>query len=90
MVEHEPDTGRLPQRLVHDYPQFPWWCGRLAAPFVEMCREMLEMRYLWDVPAELDDTKLCALIGPESRTPLHEAVARSYEWSAGNTLQPAA
>lgn len=24
------------------------------APFVEMCREMLEMRYLWNTPVELD------------------------------------
>jgi nucleoside-diphosphate-sugar epimerase len=64
---------------------FPWWCVRLAAPFVEVCREMLEMRYLWNTAAELDNTKLCGFIGPEPHTPLDEAVARSYQWSAGNT-----
>jgi nucleoside-diphosphate-sugar epimerase len=69
---------------------FPWWCVRLAAPFVEVCREMLEMRYLWNTPAELDNTKLCGFIGPEPRTPLDEAVAQSHEWSAGNTLQSVA
>lgn len=63
---------------------FPWWCVRLAAPFVEVCREMLEMRYLWNTAAELDNTKLCGLIGPEPHTPLDEAVARSHDWSAGN------
>jgi nucleoside-diphosphate-sugar epimerase len=65
---------------------FPWWCMRLAAPFVEMCREMLEMRYLWNTPVELDNSKLCAFIGAEPHTSLEEAVARSHAWSPGNTL----
>lgn len=60
-------------RKVH---AFPWWCVWLAAPFVEMCREMLEMRYLWKTPVELDNRKLCALIGAEPHTSLDEAVAR--------------
>jgi len=64
---------------------FPWWCVRLAAPFVEVCREMLEMRYLWNTPAELDNARLCRFIGPEPHTPLDEAVARSHDWSAGNS-----
>src|SRR6185369_3483515 len=53
---------------------FPWWALRLAAPFVEVCREMLEMRYLWRVAAELDNTKLLSVIGVEPHTPLEEAV----------------
>jgi nucleoside-diphosphate-sugar epimerase len=69
---------------------FPWWCVWLAAPFVEMCREMLEMRYLWNTSVELDNTKLCRFIGPEPHTPLKEAVAASHQWRAGNTLRPAA
>ena len=56
---------------------FPWWAMRIASPFVEVCREMLEMRYLWNVPAELDNTKLRAAIGAEPHTPLEEAVART-------------
>jgi nucleoside-diphosphate-sugar epimerase len=56
---------------------FPWWGVRLAAPFVEVCREMLEMRYLWRVPAELDSAKLRAVIGTEPHTPLDQAVAHS-------------
>jgi len=64
----------LPTKKIYT---FPWWAMRVAAPFVEMCREMLEMRYLWNVRAELDNSKLEALIGPEPRTPLAEAVARS-------------
>jgi nucleoside-diphosphate-sugar epimerase len=56
---------------------FPWWAIRLASPFVEVFREMLEMRYLWNVPAELDNTKLLAVIGTEPHTPLEEAVRRA-------------
>jgi nucleoside-diphosphate-sugar epimerase len=56
---------------------FPWWAVRLVAPFVEVCREMLEMRYLWHVPAELDNAKLRSVIGDEPHTPLDEAVAKS-------------
>jgi nucleoside-diphosphate-sugar epimerase len=56
---------------------FPWWAVRLAAPFVEVCREMLEMRYLWSVPVDLDNSKLRAVIGAEPRTPLNVAVERS-------------
>jgi len=35
---------------------------------------MLEMRYLWRVPAELDNTKLLSVIEVEPHTPLEEAV----------------
>jgi nucleoside-diphosphate-sugar epimerase len=59
--------------------RFPWWAVRLAAPFAEVCREMLEMRYLWNVPVELDNAKLRAVIGPEPHTPLDEAVATALE-----------
>jgi nucleoside-diphosphate-sugar epimerase len=54
---------------------FPWWAVKLAAPFVETCREMLEMRYLWEVPMQLDNAKLRALIGAEPHTPADIAVA---------------
>jgi len=72
----------IPTRRIY---AFPWWCVRLAAPFVEMCREMLEMRYLWNTPVELDNTKLRGVIGAEPQTPLDEAVARSHDWVAGNS-----
>lgn len=72
----------ISERKIH---AFPWWLVRLAAPFVEMCREMLEMRYLWNASLELDNTKLRELIGAEPHTPLDEAIARSHEWNTGNT-----
>jgi hypothetical protein len=35
------------------------------------------MRYLWNVPAELDNSRLRAVIGAEPHTPLDEAVTTS-------------
>lgn len=53
---------------------FPWWAITLGAPFVEVCRELREMRYLWQVPIQLDNAKLCAQIGPEPHTPIEAAL----------------
>ncbi len=52
----------------------PWWAIRLASPFVETLREMLEMRYLWKKPLRLDNTKLVAFLGTEPHTPLDQAL----------------
>lgn len=41
---------------------FPWWAMRLAAPFREVAREMLEMRYLWNTPHRLSGPKLARLL----------------------------
>ena len=53
---------------------FPWWAITLAAPFIAVCREMREMRYLWQVPIQLDNAKLCAQIGSEPHTPIDAAL----------------
>jgi nucleoside-diphosphate-sugar epimerase len=58
---------------------FPWWAIKLAAPFVNAFYEMLEMRYLWQVPLQLDNTKLQALIGAEAHTPLEDALAATLD-----------
>ena len=52
----------------------PWFAFSLAAPFVEMVREMLEMRYLWEVDLRLDNSKLVTALGSEPHTPLDEAL----------------
>jgi len=62
---------RLPIR------RFPWPVLILAAPFVTLFREMLEMRYLWREPLRLDNAKLVALLGEEPHTPLDDAVRAS-------------
>jgi nucleoside-diphosphate-sugar epimerase len=54
---------------------FPWWAIKLASPFVGVFREMLEMRYLWHVPLQLNNEKLRALIGAEPHTPIEIALA---------------
>ncbi|MBB6255023.1 NAD-dependent epimerase/dehydratase family protein [Nitrospirillum iridis] len=63
-------TGRQPV-----LKPFPWWLVTLASPFVTTLREMREMRYLWQRPVRLDNTKLTAFLGSEPHTPLDRAVA---------------
>ncbi len=40
-------------------------------------RELIEMRYLWQVPLRLDNRKLVKLLGEEPHTPLDDAVAKT-------------
>ncbi|HEY4344165.1 MAG TPA: SDR family NAD(P)-dependent oxidoreductase [Parvibaculum sp.] len=54
--------------------RLPWVAIILAAPFVETFREMLEMRYLWKKPLQLDNRKLVAFLGQEPHTPLDRAL----------------
>ena len=51
----------------------------LASPFVEMFREVLEMRYLWNEPLRLDNARLVSAIGPEPHTPIDQAVKTALE-----------
>ena len=52
----------------------PWWLMRLASPFLTTPREMMEMRYLWQHPSRLDNTRLLAALGCEPHTPLATAI----------------
>jgi nucleoside-diphosphate-sugar epimerase len=56
---------------------FPWWALGALSPFVEMFREMREMRYLWRRDVRLDNRKLVAVLGGEPHTALAEAVRES-------------
>ncbi len=56
---------------------FPWIVVRLAAPFNETFRELLEMRYLWKRPIGLDNARLVSFLGEEPATPLDQALAAS-------------
>ncbi|AYG68239.1 MULTISPECIES: SDR family oxidoreductase [unclassified Rhizobium] len=56
---------------------FPWWIVPLAAPFVPFMRELREMSYLWDVPLQMRNDKLLAVLGEEPHTPIDEAVRAS-------------
>jgi nucleoside-diphosphate-sugar epimerase len=59
--------------------RFPWPIVYAASPLVTLFREMLEMRYLWRHPLELDNAKLVAFLDEEPRTPLDEAVRVTLE-----------
>jgi nucleoside-diphosphate-sugar epimerase len=54
---------------------FPWWLVRVAAPLLNVFREMLEMRYLWQIPLELDNAKLIGILGCEPHTAIETALA---------------
>lgn len=54
--------------------RFPWFVVYALAPFVETLREMVEMRYLWQEPLQLDNRKLVAFLGREPHTPLTQAL----------------
>lgn len=56
---------------------FPWWLFRLASPFNPMFKGMMEMRYLWNKPLTLDNTKLVKMLGKEPHTPLPQAVEQA-------------
>lgn len=65
--------GRAAGRELEVRP-FPWWQLRLISPFSAMIREVLEMRYLWDVPHRIDGADFEALLPDFPATPLDEAV----------------
>lgn len=52
-----------------------WWPWRLAAPVVPLLRELLALRYLWELPHRLDGSRLRQRLGdPLPHTPLHSAL----------------
>lgn len=48
----------------------PWWAITLASPFIEILRELREMRYLWKTPIRMENAKLLHALGHEPHTPL--------------------
>lgn len=75
-------TGR-PMRV----GQFPWWALRLASPFWELGRELLEMRYLYETDHALDPAPLQALLPDFRMTGLDEMVAAHLAPAAPLTAQ---
>lgn len=59
------------------FKRLPWLAIRIGAMFVPSWAALLEMRYLWDTPHQLDNTRLVQLIGPEPHTSLGKAVRQS-------------
>ncbi len=68
----------LGQTLTHK--PFPWQLIRLASPFWSLGKELLEMRYLWETPHSLDNTRLRALLPDFEITDTQEMLAASIRW----------
>jgi nucleoside-diphosphate-sugar epimerase len=90
MAGHWDDDGlqlaaaieRVVARRAHTTPErraFAWWLVRLASPFVETLRELLEMRYLWRVPVRMTHARLVGVLGREPHTPLDDAIEATLE-----------
>ncbi|MGV7207737.1 NAD(P)H-binding protein [Oxalobacteraceae bacterium A2-2] len=71
MVEAIRRAAGLPDLKVN---RMPWWLMRLAAPLVPLFRELVEMRYLWQTPVRMNNSRLLEVLGGEPRTPLDIAV----------------
>jgi nucleoside-diphosphate-sugar epimerase len=52
----------------------PWLGMRLGGMFVPMLREVVAMRYLWEVPHALAGTRLAELVDPPPTTPVETAM----------------
>ena len=72
------------QRWLRDGAQLevramPWRSMRALRWLAPRMASLLAMRYLWDTPHALDNTRLTALIGAEPRTELALAVRLAVE-----------
>ncbi len=67
--------------------RFPWELALLAWPFVPVIRQIAEMRYLWQVDARLDNSRLLAHIGAEPHTHIDLALQKSLK-TLGCLQQP--
>lgn len=63
--------------------RFPWPLLRLASPFWELARELLEMRYLWEVPHELAQDRLLKLLPDYTPTPKQQIITRHMAFKKG-------
>ena len=70
------------------FKRLPWLAIRIGAVFVPSWAALIEMRYLWDTPHQLDNARLVQLIGPEPHTPLDQALRQSLA-DLGFQPQPA-
>ena len=55
--------------------EMPWGAMRMISLFAPVVREVLEMRYLWNVPHAIDGGELAALLPDFRPTPLRTALA---------------
>jgi hypothetical protein len=70
MIIDEPHPSARTQVLVHGHTEIQ----RVGELVREHMRELLEMRYLWQNPIRLDNTRLLAFLSEEPHTPLEVEV----------------
>jgi nucleoside-diphosphate-sugar epimerase len=72
-------TNAVRRAVGRDLPEsgFPWWLMQALAPFGGFPREAAEIAPYWRHPLRFDNRRLEALIGPEPRTSLDEAVLKA-------------
>ncbi len=56
------------------FTNFPWAMLRLASPFWELARELIEMRYLWNTDHSLSDERLKSILPDFRGTPIDEVM----------------
>lgn len=62
---------------------FPWWLMRVAAPFWELARELLEMRYLWSMPHRIGAAKFDRLLPDFQPTALRKVMLAGVSVALG-------
>ena len=77
--QHASDLLGRPVRL----KSFPWTVLRLMALFDRSIREVLEMRYLWRIPHQIDGTKLARALPEFRATPLADVLRDAWGLQAG-------
>jgi len=71
---------------------FPWWFLNVARLWSPLIREVVEMRYAWEKPHAIDDTKLRAALPDFQYTPASVAIADALDLQThahGLTPKPA-
>ncbi|MBY0411391.1 MAG: sugar nucleotide-binding protein [Burkholderiaceae bacterium] len=71
------EQGWLPASGALRVAQLPWPLLRLFGVVSPTFAALTEMRYLWRVPHQLDNTRLRALLGEEPHTPFDRAVRQA-------------
>ncbi|APX11044.1 NAD(P)H-binding protein [Tateyamaria omphalii] len=57
--------------------RLPWWAVRVTGLWSPLMREVIEMRYIWHRPHQVDGTKLRTALPGFRETPVQEAIATS-------------
>lgn len=87
LVQAAPQVGLQPQ---HGFKRtrMPWWPLQVAAPLWPLGRELLRMRYLWQVPHVLDGQAMARALGALPGTPIQQALTESLRQLGHGETRP--